>query len=148
MSSITSFESRTGKLDYTAEDIYYFVTDLRNFKRFVPPDSISDLKMEQDSCSFRVSVMGTVNIHIGEKVMYNKIMFSGNALHVNDFSLIMDLRDTENRHSEVKVTLSADMNPVLKMVASEPVKQFLETLIKEMEKFRDWKDTTEYNQSL
>jgi len=140
MSSISTYKSRTGKLDYTTEDVYYFMTDLRNFRRFIPPDTISDLKMEQDSCSFRVSALGTVNIHIGEKVMYNKIMFSGNALHVNDFSLIMDLRDTENRHSEVKVTLNAEMNPVLKMVASEPVRQFLETLVQEMEKFRDWKN--------
>jgi carbon monoxide dehydrogenase subunit G len=140
MSTISTFKSRTGKLDYTMEDVYYFVTDLRNFKRFIPPGTISDLKMEQDSCSFQVSALGTVNIHIGEKVMYNKIVFSGNALHVNDFSLIMDLRDAENRHSEVKVTLNAEMNPVLKMVASEPVRQFLETLIQEMEKFRDWKN--------
>jgi carbon monoxide dehydrogenase subunit G len=140
MSSRSTYESRTGKLDYTAEDVYYFMTDLRNFRRFIPPGTISDLKMEQDSCSFRVSALGTVNIHIGEKVMYNKIMFSGNALHVNDFSLIMDLHDTENRHSEVKVTLNAEMNPVLKMVASEPVRQFLETLVQEMEKFRDWKN--------
>jgi carbon monoxide dehydrogenase subunit G len=140
MSTISTFKSRTGKLDYTMEDVYYFVTDLRNFKRFIPPGTISDLKMEEDSCSFQVSALGIVNIHIGEKVMYNKIVFSGNALHVNDFSLIMDLRDAENRHSEVKVTLNAEMNPVLKMVASEPVRQFLETLIQEMEKFRDWKN--------
>jgi hypothetical protein len=32
------------------------------------------------------------------------------------------------------------MNPLLKMIAADPVKQFLETLIKEMEKFRDWKN--------
>ena len=140
MSSISTFKSRSGKLDYTMEDVYYFVTDLRNFRRFIPQDGISDLKVEKDSCSFRVSALGTVNIHLGEKVMYNKIVFSGNALHVNDFSLIMDLRETENRHSEVKVTLNAEMNPVLKMVASEPVRQFLETLIQEMEKFRDWKN--------
>ena len=142
MSNLSTFESRTGKLNYSAEEIYYFVTDIRNLKRFIPKDSISDLMVSHDSCSFRVSMLGDVNIHISEKVLNNKVVFSGNALRINDFSLILDLKDTGNRQSEFKVTLLAEMNPLLKMVAAEPVKQFLETLVGEMEKFRDWKNTT------
>ena len=142
MSDSSKFESRIGKLNYSAEEIYYFVTDIRNLKRFIPKDSISDLVVSYDSCSFRVSMLGDVNIHISEKVLNNKVVFSGNALRINDFSLILDLKDTGNRQSEFKVTLLAEMNPLLKMVAAEPVKQFLETLVGEMEKFRDWKNTT------
>ena len=142
MSNSSTFESRTGKLNYSAEEIYYFVTDIRNLKRFIPKDSISDLMVSCDSCSFRVSMLGDVNIHISEKVLNNKVVFSGNALRINDFSLILDLKDTGNRQSEFKVTVLAEMNPLLKMVAAEPVKQFLETLVGEMEKFRDWKNTT------
>ena len=142
MSDSSKFEGRIGKLNYSAEEIYYFVTDIRNLKRFIPKDSISDLVVSYDSCSFRVSMLGDVNIHISEKVLNNKVVFSGNALRINDFSLILDLKDTGNRQSEFKVTVLAEMNPLLKMVADGPVKQFLETLVGEMEKFRDWKNTT------
>ena len=141
MSNSSTFESRVGKLNYSAEEIYSFVTDIRNLKRFIPKDSISDLMVSNDSCSFRVSMLGDVNIHISEKVLNNKVVFSGNALRINDFSLILDLQDTGNRQSEFKVTVLAEMNPLFKMVAAKPVEQFLETLTGEMEKFRDWKNT-------
>jgi hypothetical protein len=36
----------------------------------------------------------------------------------------------------------ADLNPFLKMMAAEPVKRVLGTIIDEMEKFRDWESTT------
>ena len=38
----------------------------------------------------------------------------------------------------VKVSLEADLNPIMKMMA-DPVNKFLEKLIGEMESFRDWK---------
>jgi carbon monoxide dehydrogenase subunit G len=145
MSALSTFESRTGKLNYPSEEIYYFVTDFRNFKRFIPQNSISNLKVEKDSCSFQVSMLGTVKIYIRERVMYNNVVFSGNALQVNDFSVIMNLNDTGYRNSEAKITLIAEMNPMLKMAAVEPVKKFLEKLIDEMEKFSDWKNTTTDN---
>jgi len=39
--------------------------------------------------------------------------------------------------------LSADLNPVMKMMAAKPINQFLETLINEMESFRDWRSIIE-----
>jgi carbon monoxide dehydrogenase subunit G len=141
MSNSSTYESRTGKLNYSAEEVYYFVTDIRNLKRFIPQDSISDLEISQDSCSFRVSMLGEVTVRITEKLLNKKIVFSGNALKINDFSIIMDLLDTGKRQSEFRITLEANMNPFLKMVAAEPVKQFLVTLVDEMEKFRKWGET-------
>jgi hypothetical protein len=41
----------------------------------------------------------------------------------------------------VKVTLGADLNPMMKMMAVKPIRQFLEMLIDEMEKFTDWRNT-------
>lgn len=62
-------------------------------------------------------------------------------MHINEFTLVLDIIGISDEEAEVKVILSAEMNPFLKMMAAEPVKQFLETLIREMEKFRGWKDT-------
>ena len=39
--------------------------------------------------------------------------------------------------------LSADLNPMMKMMASGPINQFLEILINEMENFRDWENIKE-----
>jgi carbon monoxide dehydrogenase subunit G len=140
MSDISTFESRTGKLDCTTSDFYNFVTDIRNFERFIPRDKISNVNVNQNSFSFQASPLGLVNISITEKIMYSKVVYSGNTMQISDFSLVILINEAENNHSEVKILLKAELNTFLKMLASEPIKKFLETLICEMEKFKGWKD--------
>lgn len=140
MSNISDYTSRNGNLSCSPKELFYFVTDIRNFERFLPGDTITDLNIGQDSCSFQVSMLGTVSISIAEKIIHSKVIFSGNALHVNDFSLIINISEKENNHAEANITLLAEMNPLLKMVAEKPIIKFLETLIDGMEKFEEWKD--------
>lgn len=142
MGSLTRFESRTAKVSYSPEVVYDFAADIRNFRRFIPDVTFSDIDFKQDSCSFRVNTLGTVNVQLKEKVMFNKIVFAGNALMQSDFIITLFLNETQNRQSEVKITFEAEMNPMLKMVASAPVKQFLDNLVNEIEKFDGWNDIT------
>jgi carbon monoxide dehydrogenase subunit G len=143
MAEASYFESRTGRLTGYAGEVYNFLTDIRNMEQFIPSGTVSNLKVDRESCSFHVSPLGAVDIRLTEKVVNRKVVFSGNALQVNDFSLIVNISGEENQPAEVSVLLSAEMNPVLKMVAANPVRQFLETLINEMEKFKGWNDIRE-----
>jgi len=148
MSSITRFESRTAKVNHSPEVVYNFATDLRNFRQFIPAGSFNDLDLKQGSCNFRVNTLGKVSVQLREKVMFSKIVFAGNALLQNDFSITIFLHETPDRHSEIKLSFEAEMNPLLKMAASEPVRQFLDTLVKEMEKFDGWTNVNGYNPPL
>lgn len=141
MSDITNYESRYGKVSCSAEDLFNFVTDLRNFERIIPRGSVSNLKIDRDSCSIQVSMLGTVTARISETEKFSKVVYSGNAMQINDFSLVLNILGKSENEAEIRVILSAKINPFLRMMAVEPVKQFLETLIREMENFRGWKDT-------
>ncbi len=140
MSNISDYKSRVGNLSCSPEELFYFITDIRNFERFIPGDSISNLTIGKDSCSFQVTMLGTVTIAITEKILHRKVIFTGNALHLNDFSIIMNISGMENNQTKANIMLLAEMNPLLKVVAEKPVKNFLETLISGMEKFEGWKD--------
>ncbi|HOP59440.1 MAG TPA: SRPBCC family protein [Bacteroidales bacterium] len=140
MSAVSTYESRPGILNSPVEDIYDFVTDIRNFKQFIPAGSFSDIKVDRDSCSFNAGMLGEINLRISEKLNPGHVIFSGYARQVNDFSINLDLKESVKGKSEVKVFLSAAMNPMLKMMAEEPLKQFLNKLIDEMEKFDGWKN--------
>lgn len=140
MGDISAFESRTGKVNCRAEDLYHFLTDIRNFERFIPKDMFNDISMSRDSCNFSVSMLGKVNIRIGERKEFSEVVFSGNAMQVDDFSLAVRFGDAEPSHSEVKLSVLANLNPFLKMLAAEPINKFLETIIAEMEKFSGWRD--------
>lgn len=140
MSVISKFESRTGNLSCKPGEVFNFVTDIRNFKQFVPGGRVDNLQMEKESCSFHISPLGTVNLNISKKEPDSNVTFSGSALKSNDFSLLLDITENAAGKAEVKVTLNADLNPILKMMAAKPVMQFLEKLIDEMERFKGWQD--------
>jgi len=76
MSDVTNFESRRGKLTCTAAEVYNFVTDIRNFERFIPKGTISDWHAEKESCSFSVSMLGTVSFTLAEKEMNTKVIYN------------------------------------------------------------------------
>lgn len=126
-----------------AEEIFAFVTDIRNFERFIPVGIISNWIAEKETCSFSVSMLGTVSVRLAEKERYTKVVFSGDALKKNDFLLTLNIKDNVTDHAEVMILLSAELNPMMKMMAGKPIEQFLERLINEMESFRDWKSARE-----
>ncbi len=140
MSDISYFESRSGKLTCTAEEAFIFVTDIRNFERFIPQETINNWQAEKESCSFSVSMLGTVSFRLGEKEMFKKVVYNGDALKKNDFSLVLHFIEKHKNPPEVKISLNADLDPMLKLMAAKPISQFLEMLIYEMENFRGWKE--------
>jgi hypothetical protein len=142
MAEVTTYESRTGSVSCSAGKAFDFMTDLRNFKRFIPANEIRDLVINSDSCSFQADMLGTVNIRISEKERPKKIVFTGTMPYVNDFSLSVDIRETPDGNSEVKLFIRAELKPFLKMMVVEPIKRVLGIIIDEMEKFRDWDTTT------
>jgi carbon monoxide dehydrogenase subunit G len=140
MDNLSHYESRTGTLSCTSMEVFDFVTDIRNFEQFIPQNSISNWQSARDTCSFTVSMVGTVSVRLVKKDPHNKVIFSGDALKKNDFSLVLNISDGLNNSAEVSVLLEADLNPILKMMAHKPIIQFLEILIREMETFKGWKN--------
>lgn len=143
MTGLSFFESRIGMVSSTSADVYNFVTNLRNFEQFIPAGSANNFTADKETCSFDVPMVGTVNLHIAQKQEFSKVVYNGDALKKNDFSLVLDITGDNNVNAEVKVSLNAELDAMMKMVASKPIKQFLETLVNEMENFRGWKDTKE-----
>jgi len=141
MADLSYFQSRSGKLSCNAEEAFNFVTDIRNFEQFVPKGSVNNWSADKESCSFSVPMLGTVSVILAGKEEFSKVVFNGDALKKNDFSLTLNISDNVKDPADVKIALSADLNPMMKMMAVKPINQFLEMLIKEMESFREWGKT-------
>jgi len=139
MSDFTHYESRAGKAQCSPAEVFDFITDLRNFGRFVQGDTISDWHAEKESCSFRVSMLGTVSVRLLKK-SNTRVIYQGDALSTNDFTIDVSISDEAQESADVRLLLSASLNPIMKMMAEKPVRQFLETLMQEIESFSDWHD--------
>jgi hypothetical protein len=140
MADISTFESRTGRVSGSAADVYNFVTDIRNFERFVPVGTIENWISDRDTCTFNVSVVGKISLFLVEKKEYGRVVYNGDALKKNDFSLVLNISGNGGEPATVFLVLTADLNPVLRMMANKPVAQFMEMLITEMENFECWKE--------
>lgn len=135
---MTKYESRIGKINHPAENIYRFITDFRNFKQFLPGDKITDWQAEEDSCSFKIEGLGKAGLKILETDPPKTIKITGEGMDKLDFYLWIQLKEMNPDDTRVKVTLKADLNPMLKMVAGKPIEQFLEMLVGRMEDFEGY----------
>lgn len=135
MADLSYFESRSGRPDCTPEEMFAFISDIRNFERFIPAESVSEWEVTKDTCSFRVARMGKVNLRIVQVEEPELVAFKGNALGNNAFDIIVHIRRNTSDKADVKVALNAELNPMMKMIASKPIGQFLEMLIDRMENF-------------
>lgn len=139
MADLSTFESRKGDLTCTPSELFDFVTDIRNFKQFMPAGaSINDLHIESESCSFSISSMGNVTINLLEKKPFDKVVYKGTIFQSNSFSLVVDIGENMTGKAEVHLTFASQLNTLMKMVAAKPIENFLGKMIEEMEGFRGW----------
>ena len=138
MTDNSKFESRTGKLSCTPSEVFNFITDIRNFEKFIPEGNIKNWKASADRCSFQVPPLGIATVNLTEKNPYSYVAYSGNVVQKNDFKLFVHISENERKLAEVRLNLTAELNPFLKMMAEAPIVKFLEMMISEMEKFEKW----------
>jgi carbon monoxide dehydrogenase subunit G len=138
MAELSLFESRSASLSCTGKKFYGFITDIRNFGRFIPADVIKNWQADETSCKFVVSGLGDLKLNISGKEPYNLVKFAGNALMTIDFVLSALISEDSSGSGKVIMVMEARLNPIMKMMASGPIENFLETLVNEMEKFDAW----------
>lgn len=125
---MTKFESDIKKAAYPAETIFNFLADFDHFGDVIPKDKISNWQSEGDSCRFTIDPVGEVGLRIIEKEEFSTIKYTAEGKTPFNFFLWIQLKEVAADDTRVKLTIKADMNPMIKMMASKPVKKFLDVL--------------------
>ena len=128
----TKIESRVGTIAATEERIYNFISNFNNFKQFIPGDKIKDFESTEDSCKFSVPNMGKLGLRIIEKTPYNTIKVSGDWMANQQFNLWVQLKQAAENDTKFKITIKAELNPMLKMMVSKPLQNFVDKLVEAM----------------
>ena len=132
----TKIESRVGTIASSEERIYNFLSNFNNFKQFIPDDKVQDFQSTEDSCQFSVPNMGKVGLRIIEKIPYNTVKISGDGMANQQFNLWVQLKQVTESDTKVKLTIKAELNPMLKMMVTKPLQNFVNKLVEAMEKMR------------
>ena len=138
MENLSVFESRIGKISEKSELIFIFLNDMRNFKQFLPEKKVENWIAEKDNCSFEISPVGKSKLKIAEKEPFKYVKYKGDGLNNTRFNLWVQLKEMSESDTRVKITIKAEINPMIKMMATKPLKDFLEKLVVGMESFKDW----------
>jgi carbon monoxide dehydrogenase subunit G len=123
---MTRLQSDKVVVNKTAKEVFEFLSDFNNYKRLMP-DQVTDWESTTDECSFTIKGMAALGMKMKEKTPNSSVVIERNGKAPFDFTLTCSIVDRQEQ-SEVQLFFDADLNPMLKMMASKPLTNFLNLL--------------------
>lgn len=120
------------------ERVYDRLSNLENLEEFFDPKRIDELKKNYpdapdikldnfrataDECSFTISPVGKVGVQITEREPSKLIKLTGSQTIPFKFNCWVQLLPTGPTSSKVKITLHAELNPMIKMMVDKHLKE-------------------------
>jgi carbon monoxide dehydrogenase subunit G len=128
-------ESKIGKIETSEEVVYRFLSDFTNFKSLVPADKIQNWSATEDHCHFSVAGMGETGLRIIERTANKLIKITTEEGSSLDFLMWIQLKEVSEKDTRMKITLRAELNPMVSALVKGPLKTFADSLIDQMAVF-------------
>ena len=103
-------------------DVYTFLADLNNHQQLMP-ENIYNWSSTTDEASFTIQNMAKLAIKVSSRILNQEIVAIPSAEAPFDLELKWELKDVGNSTTEATHTISAELNMMLKMLASGPLQQ-------------------------
>ena len=126
----TKFESSIKQIPYPQEAVYRNISDLRNLEKVrdrVPEDKVKDFAFDEDTMSLNVAPVGELKLRICERDEPKCVKFETVQSPVPFHVWIQVLPVTEGT-SKMKVTVKAELNPLIKGMVSGPLQDGVEKI--------------------
>jgi carbon monoxide dehydrogenase subunit G len=117
----TSINS-TVTLHKSIADVYTFLADLNNHQQLMP-ENIYNWSSTTDEAAFTIQNMAKLAIKVSSRIPNQEIVAIPSADAPFDLELKWELKDLGNDTTEATHTISAELNMMLKMLASGPLQQ-------------------------
>jgi hypothetical protein len=120
---MTVFESKV-RINRPVSAVYQFLSDFNNHKQLMP-DSITNWTSDRDSANFTVQGMANLALKISNRIENSSIIIVPAAdvpFNVDMRWVVVDLHDGT---TEAVLTLSAELNMMMKMMASGPLQKLV-----------------------
>lgn len=131
---MTSIES-TGNINASAEDIYKFLEDCNNHKE-LQPENIYNWLSTKDEASFTIQNMAKLALKIDKRIPNTEISLLPKGDVPFDVSISWTMKALDANQTEVRLILKAELNMMLKMIASGPLQKLVDFQVSKLkEKF-------------
>ena len=127
---MTRIESDQVTIHKTAKEVFDFMSDFNNFKKLMP-EQVVNWQSTSDECSFTIQGMATLGMKIVEKNPNTFIKIIKNGSAPFDFTLSCMMDDLQ-KDSSIQLAFDVDLNPMMKMMATKPLTNFLNILVNKL----------------
>lgn len=131
---MSTIKSETSEIPQSPKQVYDFVVDLNNLESLMPKE-VEEWKSETDSCEFTLKGMARLGMKIKELKELELVQLESTDVCPFAFTLNCNIESTGDTNlSKVNMVLEADLNPMLSMLATKPLTNFLNVLIENYKK--------------
>lgn len=122
-----NFKSEVKTAQQPLERLYQKISDFEALSRLMP-EQIVNWRCDEDTCSFTITGMADISMRYSERAI-NKHVRIVSEKSPFPFEILISLDSSDTDHNvHCQTILSADMNSMLSMLASRPLKHLVETI--------------------
>jgi hypothetical protein len=129
---MVNIESETRTISKSDINLFNFLSDFRNFDKLMP-DKVVNWQSTENTCYFTINGLTSLGMEIVEKTPYSRIKIRENNKAPFQFDFIIDLEKIDELSTKIRMSINAEMNPMLSMMVTKPLKNFLDILINKLD---------------
>jgi carbon monoxide dehydrogenase subunit G len=122
-------DSKAGIAKGSPEVVYKYISDFRNFAHLLPSDQLQNIEVTGDSLKFSINGLGNVGLKIAEKNPFKQLVINAIEGSSADFTFWINIGEASGNTSQVDLTLQANLNMFLEMMAKGPLQHFIDLII-------------------
>jgi carbon monoxide dehydrogenase subunit G len=126
------FSSHPTLVNQSAEKVFGFVSNL-NLLGTLMPDQVVNWKSDKTHCSFSITGMTDLSLKVDQSVPNSLFSLVPEGKSPFGFKLKATISEKGNA-SEVVISLDADLNPMLAMMAKRPLQNLVQIMAEKLSK--------------
>lgn len=128
---MSHFESKKVVVKADQDRIFSFLKDPRNLYELLPQDRIEDWKADEGHCSFRISGLTNLDLHLDGSLPNERIDYQAGEQAPFPFTLSVHLIKMEET-TECQVICEAELNAFLEKMASDPLNKLFDHMAEQI----------------
>lgn len=120
-------------IDKGNEEVFEFLTDLKNFERLMPENIDKFEVIDENRFLFALKGMPEIVLERKGQTAFSQLIL-GAASEKLPFTLTADIFDKGDNESEVKLSFNGEFNAMMAMMVKSPITNFMGTLVENLEK--------------
>lgn len=116
---MTSIQSDKLRIEKPLAEVFTYIANANNHQALMP-ENIYNWSSTEDECKFTIQNMAKLELIISERDPKGKVKIIPKVEAPFNLDIVWDMQDVDGQ-TEVQMTINADLNPFIKMMAVGPL---------------------------